>query len=84
MIKRYAILCNMLFFVAIQCHVWGNGRGSFYAVGDSAPKGTQFDIYVDGTFVSWFTQLNRRFSAGTVPANGIVRVYANNQLICSN
>lgn len=83
MIKRYAILCNLLLFV-IGCYVWDDGNGGFWAVGTSAPKGTQFTIYVNTVQTAWFTQLNRRFSAGTVPANGIVRVYANNQLICSN
>lgn len=83
MIKRYALLCNLL-VLTIACYVWGNGRGQFYAVGTSAPKGTQFDIYVDGAFVSWFTQLNRRFSAGKVPANGRVEVWVSNELICTN
>jgi hypothetical protein len=54
------------------------------AVGTSAPKGTQFDIYVDSEWRAWFTQLNRRFSAGKVPANGIVEVWANGELICTN
>lgn len=83
MIRRIAILSNLL-ILTIACYVWEDSKGGFWAVGTSAPKGTQFTIYVDSVQTAWFTQLNRRFSAGTVPTNGIVRVYANQKLICSN
>lgn len=83
MINRNRILSNLL-ILTVACYVWGNGKGQYYAVGTSAPKGTQFDIYVDGAFVSWFTQLNRRFSAGKVPKDGRVEVWVSNELICTN
>jgi len=82
MIKRYALLCNLLFFVAIQCHVWGNGRGSFYAVGDSAPSGTVFKVYVNTAYRTQFTGLKQRFYVGKTVTGDVISVEVNGSEVC--
>lgn len=83
MIKRYAILCNLLLFVAIQCRVWGNGRGSFYASGTSAPSGTWFSVLVNGEYRTGFSKLNQRFYVGKTVAGDVISVQVDGAEICA-
>lgn len=82
MINRNRILSNLLFFVAIQCHVWGNGRGSFYAVGDSAPKGTWFNVLVNGAYRTGFSGLNKRYYVGKTKTGDLISVQVDGVEIC--
>lgn len=83
MINRNRILGNLLILtVAIQCHVWDNGAGSFYAVGDSAPKGTVFKVFVNDAYRTKFTGLRQRFYVGKTKTGDVISVRVNGSEVC--
>jgi hypothetical protein len=82
MIKRYAILCNLLFFAAISCRVWGNGKGSFYATGLTAPSGTWFSVLVNNEYRTGFNKLNQRYYVGKTKAGDVISVQVDGVEIC--
>lgn len=83
MVKHNRILSNLFALaVAVTCHVWDNGAGSFYAVGDSAPKGTVFKVYVNSAYRTKFSALKQRFYVGKTKTGDVISVQVNGNEVC--
>jgi hypothetical protein len=81
MINRNALLCN-LFVLTVACYVWGNGKGQYYAVGTSAPKGTWFNVLVNGEYRTGFSGLNKRHYVGKTTAGDVISVQVDGSEVC--